>query len=91
MTAVLTGTGTATRADRSRRRAGVAASVPQPRLRAELTPDAAVHAHPVQQVLTNLLGNAVRHGAPDTQIHLVARLDRGTLVARTGSGRRDVA
>jgi signal transduction histidine kinase len=84
MAAVLSGTGTATRAlIEVVVAAGVAAGVPQPRLRTELTPDAAdtaVHAHPVQQVLTNLLGNAVRHGAPDTEIHLVARLDRGTLV-----------
>jgi signal transduction histidine kinase len=84
MAAVLSGTGTTTRAlIEVVVAAGVAAGVSQPRLQTELTPDAAdtaVDAHSVQQVLTNLLGNAVRHGAPDTEIRLAARLDRDTLV-----------
>jgi two-component system, OmpR family, sensor kinase len=83
-TAVLTGT-----AGRSRSltevvvAAGIAANVPRPRLRTDLTPaaaDTAVDAHAVQQVLTNLLGNAVRHGAPDGEIRLAARLERDALL-----------
>jgi signal transduction histidine kinase len=84
MAAVLSGIGNGTRAlIEVVVAAGVAAGVPEPRLRTELTPDAAttaVNAHPVQQILTNLLGNAVRHGAPDTEIRLAARLDGATLV-----------
>jgi signal transduction histidine kinase len=84
MAAVLAGTGTATRAlVEVVLAAGVAAGVPELRLRTDLTSDAAdaaVDAHPVQQVLTNLLGNAVRHGMPDTEIRLAARLEHGTLV-----------
>jgi len=59
------------------------AVVPPERLRAAVSPAAAareVHAQRVQQVLTNLLDNAVRHGPPDGQVRLGARIERRGLV-----------
>jgi signal transduction histidine kinase len=83
MSAVLTGSGGRARAVAEVVVASVvAAGIPERRLRTELTPDAAgtiIDAPPVQQVLTNLLGNAVRHGAPDAEIRLAARLDGASL------------
>lgn len=83
MSAVLTGTGGRPRVLAEVVVAAVvAAGIPERRMRTELTPDAAdtvVDAPPVQQVLTNLLGNAARHGAADTEIRLAARLDGGSL------------
>jgi signal transduction histidine kinase len=84
MAAVLSGSGGGTRAlVEVVAAAGVAAGVPRPLLRTDLTAAAAdlpVDAHRMQQVLTNLIGNAERHGTPDTAIRVVARLDGGVLV-----------
>lgn len=83
MSAVLNGTGGRARAVAEVVVAAVvAAGIPEWRLRSEVTPEAAntvVDAAPVQQVLTNLLGNAVRHGASHTEIGLTARRDGGSL------------
>jgi signal transduction histidine kinase len=57
--------------------------VPSDRLRAAVSPAAAareVDAQRVQHVLTNLLDNAVRHGPPDGQVRLGARIERRGLV-----------
>jgi signal transduction histidine kinase len=63
--------------------ARVAAGVPEARLRTQVTAEAAgiaVDARPVQQVLTNLLVNSLRHGAAGADINLEARRDGGMLV-----------
>jgi signal transduction histidine kinase len=63
--------------------AGVAAGLTVSRLRTDLTAEAAgtaVDAQPMQQLLTNLLNNAARHGTPDGEIALAASVDTDALV-----------
>jgi two-component system sensor histidine kinase BaeS/two-component system sensor histidine kinase KdpD len=61
--------------------------VPPDRLRAAVSAAAAareVDAQRIQQVLTNLLENAVRHGPPAGQVRLDARIERRGLVLTVG-------
>jgi signal transduction histidine kinase len=71
--------------------AAVAAGVPRARLDLDLAADVVtlpVHRRTVQQLLTNLLENAVRHGPDGGTVRLAACLDGDVLVLQVADGGR---